>query len=1457
MKGLTSARFAHVLIWAFALALIVPAEAAETPPGNKVILQLSGAVRFQHAGYHAALAKGFFAAEGLEVEIRTNREGAPSALNVVLSGDAAYGVGAGELLLARLNGAPIVILAGIMQQTPASLLVRMDSEVWRGPDLRGKRIAIRSPARSPELRAMLQHAGVTPDTATFVELLRGEQPLIEGAADAQEAMMTDDVDAFNRARIPTRFLLPVDFGLDVFYGDCLFTTEGELAHRAERAVKMRRAILRGWNYVLANTPEAIDLVMSLMPETDVRSRERLAAEARVLRARVKPRLVQIGYLNADRWHEAADAYVALGLAPDARRLTGFLFRESGSFGRDLLPWLIGCLTIGGLVIALVVLVNVRLQRQVTVHSRALRDVEDRWVLAVRGINDGIWDADLVADKLFLSHRCFEMLGFAPDEPQPSRSDWLARVHPDDAANRELAMKEHLAGRSPHYNVEFRMRCKDGGYRWILSRGKALFDNHGRAVRAVGSHTDIHARKVAEAALRRSEEQFRTLFESAVEGIYESTPEGGLRNVNPALARILGYETPAQLLAARVPIDGGLYVEPGRRAEFFRAVGDNDALVDFQSEVRRSDGTTIWVKENVRVVRDADRRLLYLQGFVSDITAEKRAESALRESETRYRTLFEQSPVAMVEHDYTAIEPWFSALRAAGVTDLETYLDADPNLKAAAFDRIRTTGINDAMVRLTGVSSKSEYIENLGTILTADVRRARLNNVYCLWRGSNQSEGEVTLRRLDGSLRRLFYRWWVPNIDGRLNLRAAQTALVDITEIREAEDALRASEERYRVLFEHSPVAIVEQDYRRIGSWLEDLRMQGVTDLEQYLHEHPQEMTAAMHKVVTTGVNEEMVRMARASSRQHLLENLQATFTAEAYEARRAAILAIWDDRNEIEGEVTMRAFDGTTVFAYYRWWLPRLHGKLSFAWSQVVLVDMTDIRRTEAALAAERERLRVTLRSMTEGVITTDTDGVVQFINEAVAEMTGWTVGTAIGRRIGEICVLRQERTQSPVTLPFTAALVEGRVADLPPQTVILHRQGSHRLIEGRCAPMHNFAGSVVGAVVVFRDVTERSRLEAELLRSSKLESVGVLAGGIAHDFNNILTIVMGNLALAMLDSNVQAAAGKWLREAERGTLRARDLTQQLLTFAKGGDPVRAAVSLPEVVEEAAQFALHGSKVKCDFSSAAAAWPADVDKGQIGQVVQNLVINAVQAMPEGGLISISVLNDRVGSDRLPLAAGDYLKISIADSGSGIRPEHLPRIFDPYFTTKQQGSGLGLATVYSIIKKHHGHIEVDSELGKGTVFTVWLPAARDTVVVARGTNNPFGDIKGRVLFMDDEEPIRQMADVLLERLGLTGTIVSDGAEAIDAFTKARAEGKPYDIVIMDLTVPGGMGGKETMAELLKLEPGVKAIVSSGYSSDPVMANYREHGFRGRVAKPYRVADLAKTLKGVLNGHEELD
>ncbi|MBA7519214.1 Sensor kinase CckA [subsurface metagenome] len=387
-------------------------------------------------------------------------------------------------------------------------------------------------------------------------------------------------------------------------------------------------------------------------------------------------------------------------------------------------------------------------------------------------------------------------------------------------------------------------------------------------------------------------------------------------------------------------------------------------------------------------------------------------------------------------------------------------------------------------------------------------------------------------------------------------------------------------------------------------------------------------------------------------------------------------------------------------------------------------------------------------------------------------------------------------------------------------------------------------------------DITERRMMEEELLKAQKLESVGFLAGGIAHDFNNILTSILGNIEIAKMGLYQDNKITERLTKAEKATLQAKNLTQQLLTFSKGGVPVKKVVSVSELLRESANFALRGSNVRVKFSSPDNLWSVEVDEGQVSQVISNLIINADQAMPKGGIIELFAENvTAAAEDSLPLKNGKYVKISIKDHGTGISEEHLPKIFDPFFTTKKKGSGLGLATSYSIVKKHGGCITAESQLGAGTTFSIYVPATKKKIPEQGYSKERILFGKGRVLVMDDEEPIRELVAQMLSHCGYEVTTVKDGVEAMELYKKERDNGRPFDVVIMDLTIPGGMGGKEATQRLLEIDPGVKVIVSSGYSNDPIMADYKKYGFCGVIAKPYRIKELSEVLKKVITGKNE--
>lgn len=386
----------------------------------------------------------------------------------------------------------------------------------------------------------------------------------------------------------------------------------------------------------------------------------------------------------------------------------------------------------------------------------------------------------------------------------------------------------------------------------------------------------------------------------------------------------------------------------------------------------------------------------------------------------------------------------------------------------------------------------------------------------------------------------------------------------------------------------------------------------------------------------------------------------------------------------------------------------------------------------------------------------------------------------------------------------------------------------------------------------------ERQKMEEERLRSSKLESVGILAGGIAHDFNNILTGIVGNLSLALTYLKPDEKVRKLITEAEVASFRAKDLTQQLLTFSKGGMPIKKTVYISKLITDSVSFALRGSKINHTFLMPEDLSPVEIDGGQMSQVIHNLIINAVQAMPEGGAIEIKGKNITVEeAETLSLPKGKFIKLSIKDQGIGIPGKYLQNIFDPYFTTKKEGSGLGLASSYSIINKHEGLLTVESEMGIGTTFHIYLPASKEKVKLEKITKEEVKSVsgKGKILIMDDQEVIRNIVDKMLSSFGFQVESAVDGEEAINLYKKAKKSGEPFNAVILDLTVPGGMGGKEAIKKLLEIDPNVKAVVSSGHSNDPVMAEFKKYGFTDVVAKPYRTQEIRDVLLRVVNQNKK--
>ncbi|PKM80899.1 MAG: hypothetical protein CVU88_04335 [Firmicutes bacterium HGW-Firmicutes-13] len=517
--------------------------------------------------------------------------------------------------------------------------------------------------------------------------------------------------------------------------------------------------------------------------------------------------------------------------------------------------------------------------------------------------------------------------------------------------------------------------------------------------------------------------------------------------------------------------------------------------------------------------------------------------------------------------------------------------------------------------------------------------------------------------------------------------------------------------------------------------------------------------------------------------------------------------------------------------------------------NETLRTQIIERRQVEDALRQSIEQYRQLVELSPDAIVVCYKDSIV-FANKIAAELFGFSSARElVGKSYFELLhpdyrEMARERNK--------LVLEQGKVLTFIEEK-IMHIDGTVIDVEAALTPFVYEGKPAVQFVI--RDVTERKKMDEEYFKASKLESIGILAGGIAHDFNNILAIIVGNISLARIYlNNKDDRVFQRLKDAEKACLQAKELTHQLQTFARGGAPVKKVFFIEELIQETTTLSLSGSNVQCQFSFPKNLFSVEVDEGQINQVINNLIINAVQAMPEGGKIYVKAENaavDKFGAENnLPLKEGEYVKISFQDEGIGIPKKQHQKIFYPFFTTKKEGSGLGLATAYSIIKRHDGYITLESEEGVGTTFHIFLPASSKFKKIEKEAEKQLLTGKGKILVMDDEQEIRKVAGEMLSVLGYEAEFAGDGEEAVTQYKKAKKSGRSFDAVILDLTVPGGMGGKKALMEMLKIDLEAKAIVSSGYSDSPVISSYHEYGFKDFVAKPYKIEDLANVLHKVI-------
>ena len=793
------------------------------------------------------------------------------------------------------------------------------------------------------------------------------------------------------------------------------------------------------------------------------------------------------------------------------------------------------------------------------------------------------------------------------------------------------------------------------------------------------------------------------------------------------------------------------------------------------------------------VLDDEGKVKNITGLALDITSQTQIREKLRQSEQRFIKVFNSAPMPIA---------------ICRVTD-GTFLD-----------------VNKAFTDFCGYTEQ-ELVDRSIFQLLEDIPDYRNTP-----EGIKLAEAFLSTRNLEVTIRN--------NQQERLDLLVSAEQVdfdgekcfiatcLDVTKQKKIEEAKRETEERLHAILYNSPVFIFAKD--REGRYLMFNRY-----CEQYSNLLAKDVIGKTTYEVFDDDHEKADSFVRVDQ-EVLLKGKSI----------------VVEDETTQDGKTY---YDITTKF-------PMFDSKGQVYAVGGISIDITDRKEAGKALAAEKEQLAVTLSSIADGVITTNTDGKILLINRVAQEITGWTQQAAQHELLEQVFKLLDPRTLQPVSNPVCKVLANGILPEVAsPSYLLLARDGSEHPIEVSTAPIYDEQGRSSGSVLVFRDISEKLKMIEEHQKVARLESLGLLAGGIAHDFNNLLTAIVGSISVARAYGNrpgMESKLDQSLERAEKACMQSKSLTQQLLTFARGGAPIKQKASLIELVHESADFVLQGSEIQRRYELSSDLWLVEVDPSQLSQVIQNLVLNAVQAMPDGGNLTLLAENleaDHPDLKGLSLLEEPYVRVTFQDTGTGILAENLTRIFDPYYTTKETGSGLGLAICYSVIRNHQGHIQVQSILGQGTTFSIYLPALETAQLIIPVKLPDYKPVKvdhqkNRVLVMEDDLAIRNLLVDILDLLDYEVETSINGEEALQFYEEAITAKRPFTVVIMDLTIPGGMGGREAIQKLKERHPKAKAIVSSGYANDLALADYQEIGFNGLISKPYRVKDLAAILEKVI-------
>ncbi|MBC7964210.1 MAG: PAS domain S-box protein [Steroidobacteraceae bacterium] len=1050
----------------------------------------------------------------------------------------------------------------------------------------------------------------------------------------------------------------------------------------------------------------------------------------------------------------------------------------------------------------------------------------------------------------------------------------------------------------HMLLEVRQRSRSG--RYTLVEVTTTYMQHDGQEYSCAFVRDIADRKAAEHELSEAKQRLDTIFDTMQAGILMGSPQGIITFANHRMADMFGCSLDELI--------GSSYFEHVYPAQ--RQVGDErmrrlvageiDHVHHEQHFIRR-DGSDFWGHLSGRRLEDAQGNMISLVGVIADISEIKQVEEELKKREQQFSSLADNLPdvVSRIDrtHRHVYVNRQVEVISGIPVSEYlgktNRELGVPPELVelwedavTQAFDTGEIVRIRFALPTEAGMKHfESRIVPERG----AD---GAVETVLCIARDTTEAVlAEQQLKASENKFVRAFNRapvlMTISNIeDGRY--LEVNDRFCEISGFSRQEALGRTSlelgwlspaeRERMIAVFKHDgrigdmEIALTAKDgtpvyclysAEMITAEGEDQLLSIALDITG--RKYDLEALAYANQCFTQALNGSQHILYRLNVKKGCYDYLSPAFekssgypVADFMKNSFEQLLEYFhpDDRSRIFGYIdeAFRTRTGPNVDLDMEYRFRKADG--CYSWVQDVntacfndqgelecffgsALDITERKRSEEKIRQQAQLLELAHDS----IIVRDEHDRIIFWNRGAEECYGWKSAEVLGQVIYTLF-----KTCFPIPLEeIQLFLVQNGMW----QGELIHtrRDGIRITVSSKWSRICNDLDGSTAVLEINRDISDRLLLQQEQEKNQRLEALGVLAGGIAHDFNNILTAILGNISLARLLVGGEHKAAQRLADSEKAAIRASGLTQQLLTFARGGEPVKQVVDTLKLIGEAVGFALQGANVKGVIEAESGLYPVNADEGQLCQVFSNLLINAKQAMPDGGTVIVTAKNLKVRSgDRLPLASGTYVQIDIADQGGGIPSEQLGKIFDPYFTTKASGTGLGLTTVYSIIKRHGGHISVTSELGYGTVFSLFLPVVEE-MLTPQETNLIPQDLltgAGRILLMDDEQIIRDLARFIFEEAGYQLVDCGDGAEAVEQYRLARELGVRFDAVILDLTVPGGMGGREAAELIRKLDPAAVLIVSSGYSNDPVMADYGRYGFSGSVVKPYTFEGLLTEL-----------